>query len=67
MLYSTVFSKLKTRQGPTLVDDAVELAKSISASFAQAVIFALKPQHHGSIESTTVIAHRRILEDKLYA
>ena len=49
------------------MDNAVELAKSISASFAQAVIFALKPQHHGSIESTTVIAHRRILEDKLYA
>lgn len=50
-----------------LIDDAIELARSLSSSFSQAVAFALLPQHHGSIETTTVISHRRLMEDRLMA
>lgn len=49
------------------MDEAVELAKSVSASFSQAVVFVLMPQHHGSIDCTTVVSHRRLMEDRLMA
>ena len=50
------------------MDEAVELGKALSASFSQCLLFSLLPQQHGSIHNTsTVVAHRRLLEDKLMA
>ena len=49
------------------MDEAIELARTISSSCSQALIFTLSPQLHGSIDNTTVVTHRRLLEDKLMA
>ena len=50
-----------------MVDEAVDLAKQMSASFSQALVFAFMPQQHSSIEQATVVGHRRLLEDRLMA
>lgn len=39
----------------------------MSASYAQAIGFVLMPQHHGSIDMSTVIGYRRLLEDRVMA
>lgn len=49
------------------MDEATELAKALSSSFSQGMVFLLLPQHHGSIDAATVVSHRRILEDKIMA
>ena len=49
------------------MDEAVELGRQLSASYPQALLFALMPQQHGSVGQATIVGHRRLLEDKLMA
>ena len=53
--------------GSVLVDDALDVAKSISCANPNAVIFVLAPQIHPSTDQSSVIGHRRALEDKMMA
>ena len=50
-----------------MLDEAVELARVISSGNKNAFVFTLLPQHHGSIENTTVVSRRRSMEDRLMA
>ena len=54
-------------QGSVLVDDALDVAKSISFANPNALIFVLSPQIHPSTDQSSVISHRRSLEDKMMA
>lgn len=47
------------------LDEAIEVAKTISNGDAAAVLFVLLPLAHGSTDKETVMKNKRILEDKV--
>ncbi|CAK9107673.1 unnamed protein product, partial [Durusdinium trenchii] len=50
---------------PLHLDEAIEVAKTISNGDAAAVLFVLLPLAHGSTDKETVMKNKRILEDKV--
>ena len=47
------------------MDEAADVAKSVSATNENAFLFAFHGQVHQSVDKASVIGHRRLLEDKL--
>ena len=53
------------QSGGLLVDEAADVAKSISATNENAFAFIFLCQFHQAVEKSSVINHRRMVEDKL--
>ena len=53
------------QSGGLLVDEAADVAKSISATNENALAFIFLCQFHQAVEKSSVINHRRMVEDKL--
>ena len=65
--YLLDISRCFSPKGGLLVDDAIDFAKTYSASNPNAALMVLLPVHYGTLESKSVIKNRRLLEDKLFA
>ena len=50
-----------------VVDEGLDVAKSISNSDAAAILLILQPLFHGSVEAKLVVRNRRLVEDKVMA
>ena len=48
-----------------ILDEAIDVAKTVCAGDQSAALFALLPLHHGSSDKTVVLKNRRLLEDKI--
>lgn len=53
--------------GQLLVDEAVSLAKTICTSSANVLCFVLLPVIYSGMEQTTVMKHKRYMEDLMVA
>ena len=53
--------------GPSSIDETITLASSVTAGNDRSILLVLEPQHHGSMEKTSIVKHRRLLEDKIMA
>ena len=52
---------------PSAVDEAVGLARAICSATSDAICFCLLPVVHASTQQSTVIKHRRHMEDLMMA
>lgn len=48
-----------------MVDEVVEVAKSVLNTNPNSMLFIFQVQSHQAIEKASMINHRRLLEDKL--
>ena len=48
-----------------LIDEAVEVAKTVSNGDSNAILCALLPLQHASTDKETVMKNKRVLEDKI--
>ena len=46
-----------------MVDDAIRLAQAICSTSPDAMCLTLLPQWHSSVEQTTIVKRRRLVED----
>ena len=51
--------------GAQAIDEACEAARSICMTNANAAVFCMYPIPHTSLERSTCVGHRRVLEDRL--
>ena len=49
-----------------LVDDALDVARTLMLHSTKTVLWVLGPQYHSSVEKKKVVTNKRLLEDKLY-
>ena len=52
--------------GPLVLDEALEVAKSVSNGDPNAVLFALLPMQHASTDREIVKKNNRQLDDKIF-
>ena len=51
--------------GPLIIDEGVEVAKTVCNGDAGAALFSMYPVPHGSTDKFTVKNNRRIFDDKV--
>jgi len=49
-----------------VLDEAYEVAKAITNSNHNSMVFSLLPMQHSSTDGKKVVAHQRIVEDRLH-
>ena len=64
-LVNVYIMRIGPASGGLLVDEAADASKSVSNSNNNAALFALMPQYHSSTDWTSIVTHRRAIEDKL--
>ncbi|CAE7894971.1 unnamed protein product, partial [Symbiodinium microadriaticum] len=69
LLTSNIYALLPkgiAADGPMLVDDALDVARTLMLHSTKTVLWVLGPQYHSSVEKKKVVTNKRLLEDKLY-
>lgn len=51
--------------GALSIDESIALAQGVCSGNASSAIFSLLPQPHSSCNFSTVLKHRRLIEDKV--